>query len=532
MKIELSLEERNEIFPFHVLTKGDGEVCALGRSLKKLYPNIKVGDLITDHFELIQPLVSFLEYSIKQLIGKTVTIKHKNEVVLLKGQVCYLKNESLFLFIVSPFFTEISQIESIELTIDDFALYDPVIDYLMLLQDQKRSVKRAQALTCLLDEQKQFIERVAETGANIIYVYDIEEKKIIYVNGRAESILGYSIKEILSFDKTKLASLMHSKDIFTYDESIALLMEGKGDQHLENQFQIRHKLGHWVWLRDRIGVFSFAGAGKPKSIIGVSQDITELVIEQEEVEKERLKAISSSKMATLGEMAAGVAHEVNNPLAIIHGYANLLISNIQKEIPDREKIENLAQKIISTTERIARTIKGLRTFSRDAQKDPFELVTLNKIVNDTLELCQSRITNYNFEIMIEIPKKKIFIECRSVQLCQVLLNLIGNSFDAVRKSKSPWIKIAAEVTDQLIEISVTDCGLGIPKEDIDKVMQPFFTKKDVGEGTGLGLSISRGLVEAHAGTLHYDIGSKNTRFVITLPLRQQLGVLSDEDSAA
>ena len=112
------------------------------------------------------------------------------------------------------------------------------------------------------------------------------------------------------------------------------------------------------------------------------------------------------------------------------------------------------------------------------------------------------------------------IECRSYQIVQVMLNLINNAYDAVLSDKSAWIEISYEVTGTRLIIKVTDSGRGIPEKIAEKIMQPFYTTKAVGQGTGLGLSISKGLVEDHGGTLSYNPKSPNTQFVLELPVSQ------------
>ena len=109
------------------------------------------------------------------------------------------------------------------------------------------------------------------------------------------------------------------------------------------------------------------------------------------------------------------------------------------------------------------------------------------------------------------------MNCRSTQIEQVLLNLLSNSYDAIVNTPGPWILIVVKSNGQTAEISVTDSGKGIAPEIVSKIMQPFYTTKEVGKGTGLGLSISLGIIKSHHGEFYYDQNSKNTRFVIQLP---------------
>ncbi len=234
-----------------------------------------------------------------------------------------------------------------------------------------------------------------------------------------------------------------------------------------------------------------------------------------ETEVAHQQLIYSSKMSSLGEMAGGVAHEINNPLAIIVGKASRLkriFSREQWTADEKIKILKDTEDIIDTSERIAKIISGLKTFSRNADKDPFVLTEIKSLVNDSLALCQEKFKHLSVELIVGVIPD-LTIECRPTQISQVLINLLNNALDAVTQLPEKWVRLdISEVAPHHVRFTVRDSGLGIPEEVLNKLMQPFFTTKDVGKGTGLGLSISKGIAEAHQGTLRYDSSSKNTSF--------------------
>lgn len=238
-----------------------------------------------------------------------------------------------------------------------------------------------------------------------------------------------------------------------------------------------------------------------------------------QIKEKEQKLIESSKMSSLGEMAGGIAHEINNPLAIISGKANVLKGQVKAGNMDPAVFELELGKISSTVIRIAKIIKGLRSFSRNAEADSMELVPVSRIIEDTLELCRERFRNHSIELRVNSIDESIQLKCRPAQMCQVLLNLLGNSYDAIEQLSEKWIAIDVSTNQYFTIISVTDCGQGIPKDIVNKMMSPFFTTKEVGKGTGLGLSISKGIIEEHGGSFEYDHASKNTRFVIKLPIK-------------
>jgi len=272
-----------------------------------------------------------------------------------------------------------------------------------------------------------------------------------------------------------------------------------------------------------LGLFAFI-AGNKNDHLNEVYDHLEVLVKKRTKELEDLQqtAIQASKMAALGEMAGGIAHEINNPLSIILCKASILIEEvktIKTEPPEmRQKIIDDALKIQSTSVRISKIIKGLKTISRNADEDPMEKVMISQIVNDSLELCSDKFTENSILHEINYGDCAVaVIEGRPAQLSQVLINLLNNSIDALDPLSEKWIKLELSTTANGVKIIVTDSGQGISKMIVDKLMQPFFTTKGAGKGTGLGLSISKGIIEKHQGKFYYNPDSPHTQFVIELP---------------
>ena len=228
------------------------------------------------------------------------------------------------------------------------------------------------------------------------------------------------------------------------------------------------------------------------------------------------KVISSSKMALLGEMATGVAHEVNNPLAIIGGTASFLKEALKSKRLDDEKLATKLDSIERNVSRIAKVIRGLRVFAKDAELDPKENVSANQVVQETLGLCQKKMVHKGIELQLNL-EPDLRANCNSTQISHVLLNLLNNSMDAVSELDTKWIRIEAMSEKQSIIFKVIDSGTGIPAANVEKIMLPFFTTKPTGQGMGLGLSISKGIAESNGGSLALDRASQNTCFVLSLP---------------
>lgn len=242
-----------------------------------------------------------------------------------------------------------------------------------------------------------------------------------------------------------------------------------------------------------------------------------LKLTQLELDQQKSLAEYSVKMAALGQMAGGIAHEINSPLAIIQVYNEQIQVQLKKPTPDLASVDRYAGVIQKTTDRIAKIIKGLRTFSRDGSRDDFQKFSVQKMVENTLALSRERFVKANIDFQVE-PFEEFEINGREIQFSQVLLNLLNNAYDASLKSENPWVRLEVKTDSEFVEFSVADSGPRIPPQVERELFRPFFTTKEIGKGSGLGLSISYGIVEEHGGKLFYDKASSHTRFVCRFPV--------------
>jgi signal transduction histidine kinase len=231
----------------------------------------------------------------------------------------------------------------------------------------------------------------------------------------------------------------------------------------------------------------------------------------DEVDDERARSLHVSRQTLIGEMVGGLIHQINNPIAVINGYAFKLKRN-----EDPEKRLEYADKILDAAQRVARTASSLMRMSKSDAKALEETLSVTEALEDAIEISEERLRLSSTQLLMELENPQAKIRIIRNDFTEVLLNLIGNAVDSVEKHSDRKIRIESKKSGPNIEIAVRDSGPKIPPEIQAELMRPFFTTKPVGKGTGLGLHASRLLMIRNKGTLAFDARSKETRFVMTV----------------
>lgn len=228
---------------------------------------------------------------------------------------------------------------------------------------------------------------------------------------------------------------------------------------------------------------------------------------------------NSSKLASLGEMAGGMAHEINNPLTIIQLHSDMLKKAIKTDTLDKEVALKRLGLVSDSLHKVSKVITNLKHFSRDTSQDPIAAVSIKDVVEQTLSFCKVRFADHGIQIgETDIPDFNV--QCRPMQLSQAILNLLNNSFESLIRDnkKEKMINILVEKNQHHALIRIVDNGQGIPQDIRGKIFDPFFTTKNIGEGMGLGLNVSLGMIISQNGTLELDHENEKTSFLIKLPL--------------
>lgn len=370
---------------------------------------------------------------------------------------------------------------------------------------QQERVKFEEEKRQILESENAKLKAVLENMMMTVAMFDASASEPLFINRKPEWMNHFDPNQVFKKDGTRLppenqalARALQGEIIYE-EETSCRLRDGTQKDFLVGATPIREK------------------GGAVASVVVSFLDISARVQAEDARASAQQQLLQANKMAALGEMASGIAHEVNSPMAIIAGKARQLHEELAEKHGDDEDLMQFASAIEETSHRIIKIVNGLRTHSRSTERDSFVSASVTSIIDGTLAICASRFKYSDVPLQVESGNSDLAITCRPAEISQVLLNLVGNALDAIENLPEKWIKIRAEAKDGKVQISVEDSGPGIPPSLCDKILEPFFTTKEVGKGTGLGLSISKSIVESHGGRIFIDKQAGHTRFVIQLP---------------
>jgi len=247
-----------------------------------------------------------------------------------------------------------------------------------------------------------------------------------------------------------------------------------------------------------------------------------------ELKEKQSQLVQTAKLASLGEMTSGIAHELNNPLHFINGFNNRIKKAISKieDDTDTKSLKNYSERIGENCERMRKIIDHFREFSR-LSEHKLEPVKPQSIVERSLVLFNEQLRLKNIAISKELSSDDVLVYADENRIEQVVMNLISNARDVLEGQENAEIAVRTRAEDKWFIIEVQDNGSGIPDDVLEKIFNPFFTTKEVGKGTGLGLSISHGIIEEHSGELacQSEIGV-GTAFSIKLPIYEEKNELA------
>ena len=380
------------------------------------------------------------------------------------------------------------------------------VDLLQALAGQAATAFMNGRLYRSLREKADELQQLTEYNVNIlesidsgILVLDLDGRvsrwnrslEILY-GKRREEVLGRTLDEV--FPASFLEALRGS-----------LVLGRPGDDEINHIYKLRLPRADGRNLMVNVAVAPFqVGSGERWGTILILEDVTARIHLEEQLQH-------SEKMASIGLLAAGVAHEVNTPLTGISSYTQMLREQVGPQDPGGALLEKIEKQAF----RAAKIINNLLNFSRSGSGE-LEPLDVNKLVLDVLSLLEHQLDGARIKVRKELAEMLPEVRGNENRLQQVFFNLILNAKDAM--PRGGWLTLATRADDEAVMVEVADTGHGIRREDIKRIYDPFFTTKGMGRGTGLGLSVSYGIVQEHGGAIFVDsVPGKGPTFQVTLP---------------
>src|SRR5712664_3018143 len=353
-----------------------------------------------------------------------------------------------------------------------------------------------------LHQQQEFARRLVDNFPDLILVLDTADH-YTFVSPRCKEILGYDVEDTQNME---FGGRTHPEDLPAAMSLYKDIIAGK-QTFASLAIRVRHKLGDWRRIRFNFSPLSDE-KGNIEGVVLSGRDVTDLKRLEEQL-------IQAEKLAAMGQMLAGVAHELNNPLTAILGVTELLRERPGADDSTKRQLELTHRQ----ARRAARIVQNLLEFSRPAspQKKPLDL---NNILERTLQLHEHSLRRNNIEVDSRLPGDLPGVIGDANQLIQVFLNLITNAEQAIREVRdSGRIQIRAGRIGGHISVTVQDDGVGVAQEALPKLFDPFYTTKRPGGGTGLGLSICMSIVREHGGSIDVEtLPAGGSAFTVFLPV--------------
>jgi histidine kinase len=377
-------------------------------------------------------------------------------------------------------------------------------------------VTRTRALEREVQKSEEKYRTIFNTIPNPVFMLDYETLHVLDCNDSVTAVYGFSKEEMVK------GSFL---DLFETDEREEARISVQADNILNQVKQIR-KDGETIFVNIRTSRSEYMGR---EVLLVTTSDITKRLMAEQQL-------IQASKMATLGEMSTGVAHELNQPLSVIKTAGSFLSRKIKRgeEIPE-DTLRTMAEEIDSQVDRASRIINHMREFGRKSEVKT-QKVQLNDALRRSLEIFIQQLKLREIQVIQELDEGLPPIMANANRLEQVFINLLINARDAIeekweqggQEGESKRITLRTGKERGYAFVEVEDTGQGIPAAKLDRIFEPFFTTKKVGKGTGLGLSISYGIVQDYDGTINVETEEgKGARFTIRFPLSEEIDDTAD-----
>ena len=374
-----------------------------------------------------------------------------------------------------------------------------------------------------LEKSNEFFANLIASSVDGIIAADMKGNIIIFNKG-AEALTGHTSEEVIG--KINITALYPEGVAKEVMKKLRSPDYGGIGKSIPSQLNIKDKYGGEIPCQLSAALI-YGSSGQEVASVGIFTDLRPRLLMEKKLQESHLQVASSEKLASLGKLAAGIAHEINNPLGGILIYASLMMEDLPLDDPKRRDLERIVQE----AGRCREIVKSLLEFAR--QSEPrMEPVDINRAITDGLFFLENQALFHNIQIVKNLDPSLPWAAGNGSQLKQVFMNIVVNAAEAMHGSGILTICTSCSPEGKKIIIEFTDTGEGIPEENVTRIFDPFFTTKEVGKGTGLGLSTAYGIIEGHGSKM--DVKSRvgmGTTFTIELLVYAERQATKEDQSA-
>lgn len=395
-------------------------------------------------------------------------------------------------------------------TVEMFITRSQEMDNQVKIYVYLRDITEEKTLQNNLKQSNEFLSNLINQSADGIVAADTKGNIIVF-NESAEKLLGYTASEAMkNIHITKIYRPGFAKEIMQKLRSDEY--GGVGKMKSVEVVAV-NKNGEEIPCNMSAAII-YDKDGNEVASVGIFSDLRERKRMQRELEDTQMKLLQSEKMSSLGKLAAGIAHEINNPLGGIVIFTNMMLEEMEEKDARREDVK----RIISEAARCKNIVKGLLDFSRQTDSK-MSVNDLNKIIAQTMTILENQAIFHNIKVIKDYEGSLPLVKCDRIRISQVFLNIILNAVDAMGQKGEFTIRTSFNQKRETAVIEFSDTGCGIPEEIQNNIFDPFFSTKEVGKGTGLGLSMSYGIIKDHNGTINVKSRpGEGATFIIELPI--------------
>ncbi len=352
-----------------------------------------------------------------------------------------------------------------------------------------------------LRQSEQFAGKVLDSSLNGLYVYDVKEGNNVFINRQYTTLTGFTLDDLNRMSQGEFFSLFHPDDQTAVAAHIQAVLSADDGDIEELEYRFRTSDDRWIWCLSRDSVFSRADDGSVQRFIGSFLDVTERRSAEEETRRHRELLAHANRVSTLGEMATGLAHELNQPLAAIAMFAEASRTLMERDTIVPATFESVVKGISEQSMRAGAIVDRIRKFVGKEEFVPTEC-HVGDLIDSVLSFLHAELSDHAVKVETQgiLPAASVHVD--RVQIEQVLVNLLHNSVDAMSNTPVNQRKVTVSTTpvdSQFLEIAVTDFGPGMHGDEASRVFDAFYSTKE--KGMGMGLAICRSIVETHGGRI-------------------------------